>query len=195
MSGGRPRKPIALHNADKKKHMGKEEREVRAQCEVTMGRLVYTAPDAVKKNPEATKKWKEVISLYKSAKTHLVTSSDNGVIGRYCLAYAEYLELVEIRRKLNRVDMPENDDILYEIADHMDEEFGKRRANKLWDLFNGLLAVDGILKLDKSINAKLKVIMDLENKLFLNPLAKIRSIPLDKPQEKPDPAKETGFDV
>ena len=55
--------------------------------------------------------------------------------------------------------------------------------------------LDGLLKLDSKINAKNKSILDLEDRIFLNPAAKVRTLPIKRKTKRTDQADALGFDV
>lgn len=189
MQPGRHKKPLELHVLDGKKHMGAEEKKRYQESEITMGAVKFKAPAAVKENHIALKKWKEITKIYKQAGFSFVTSSDNGVLGRYCLTYAEYLHLIDVRSELSgcNVDLK-----LSDLTESMDEN----QAKKSLKIVEILLSVDGIIKIDKAINAKLRALLDLEDRIFLNPVSKIRSIPVKKDSTtKKTPLEKAGFDV
>ena len=182
-----PPKPVDLQTG----HISNEEREAKKESEITLGVIKYTAPDYVKNNTEANKKWNEITNLYKRAGIQFVSSSDNGVMGRYCVIYSEYIDLVERRRILSNLEFPEDLGIVEKELTEVD----RFRTERLFTLMDYLVATKGILELDKAINAKCKTLLDLENTLFLNPLAKIRAVPVQKKPKKQDEAKSAGFDV
>ncbi|MEH7087142.1 terminase, partial [Neobacillus drentensis] len=48
-----------------------------------------------------------------------------------------------------------------------------------------LASVEGILKLETAINKKMDMLLKLQDRLFLNPLAKVKYIPKPKKDDKP----------
>ena len=187
------RKPIELHIHDKKKHMGKDEKLARENSELTMGNLEFSPPRAVKENPVAMRKWDEVTKIYKDAALTFVSSTDNGAIGRYCMLNAEYEDLINHRKQINGLKFPE--DIEELIMNSIEETASKARARRLWQLIQYFTGLDGLIKIDKIINAKVKAILDIEDRIFLNPAAKVRTLPIQRKQKEKDPVEEMGFDV
>ena len=187
------RKPIGLHIHDPKQHLGADDKKARADAELTMGDLNFSVPESVKKNKAAFKKWCEVTKIYKEARLTVVSSTDNGVIGRYCMLYAEYDELIEQRRLISDLDFPADD--MDEIIAETDAEYRHARACRLWNILEYFTKLDGLLKLDKAINTKLKSILDVEDRIFMNPAAKVRTLPIRRKPKEKDEMGDLGFDV
>lgn len=54
-----------------------------------------------------------------------------------------------------------------------------------------LISISGVLQIDKAINQKAMVMTQMEDRLFLNPLAKIKNVPRkETPPEKSEAEKE-----
>ena len=193
MNASSLRKPLVLHKKDPVSHKTKEDIKNLEEAEVTMGTVNFTPPEAVKNNLEAMKKWAEITKIYVSSKLLLVTSTDNGVLARYCLLYADYYELVEQRKIVSSSEYSE--DLASEMRDEIDEELPKRKANKIWKIFEFYNSLDGVIKIDKMIDSKLKSILQIEDRIFLNPAAKVRTIPLKKKVEKKSDLESKGFNV
>ncbi len=195
MKGGAAlRKPLELHiHGGNKGRLGADEQEDRADAEITMGDLRFSVPENVKKNKAALKKWNEVTKIYKAARLTVVSSTDNGVIGRYCMLYAEYDELIEQRRLVSDLDFPSDD--IDEIMAVTDAEYRRARARRLWGIVEYFTKLDGLLKLDKAINTKLKSILDVEDRIFMNPAAKVRTLPIRRKPKAKDDMGDMGFDV
>lgn len=54
--------------------------------------------------------------------------------------------------------------------------------------------LDGFLKLESAINKKMDMLIKMQDRLFLNPLARIKSVPA-KEKEKPKNAMEEAYDI
>ncbi|NIV03315.1 hypothetical protein GWN26_02550 [Candidatus Saccharibacteria bacterium] len=78
------------------------------------------------------------------------------------------------------------DDDIDEILALTEIEYRACRARRLWNIMEFFTRLDGLLKLDEKIHRKLKTILDIEDRIFLNPAAKVRTLPIKR---KP---KETG---
>ena len=101
---GRPAKPIDLHIVSgNPSHLTKAEIEHRKKSEIHLGEQKLVCPAYVKTNKEAYKKWKEIKKLYTGFK--FVSSADVGVIARYCMAFAQYIDLIERRDRIARVEL------------------------------------------------------------------------------------------
>jgi len=179
---GRRAKPINLLIFEKKKHLTKKEIEFRKKNEsrFRMGTQELKMPASVRANPTAKKKWGELVKLYKGV--DFVSSSDVGVIGQLCLAYAELDSLLAHLNRLENIEPFEDEEEIYEL---LGEDLSEIRIRSLLKKLNYLTSLGGILTVNKSIDQKRSLIRSLEDRLFLNPLAKIRSIP-KKPEEEPE---------
>ncbi len=193
MVESRKRKPIALHLHDKKKHLSKQDEKDRAESEIAMGEIRFTPSEAVKKNPEAMTKWREVTKIYLDSGLKLVSSTDNGVLARYCLLHADYWDLVEQRRIISTLKFPLEDEL--EISKLTGELLTRKKAERVYALILYFTSLDGVIKLDKAINAKAKSILYIEDRIFLNPAAKVRTIPIKRKDKIKDPLEKMGFDV
>lgn len=182
-------KTLEMHLIDGKKHLTKAEKEHRQECEVYFGSKDFKMPAAVRADPAARKKWAEVVGLYENSGLSIFSSADIGTISRYCLAYSDYYGLLEKRRVFAdvRIDPKYADDIAGEITE------SDRAKAKLIERMDFALSLGGLLAVDKAINAKLEQILKLEDRLFLNPLAKVRNIPKKLPKKEADPLSQAGF--
>jgi hypothetical protein len=55
-----------------------------------------------------------------------------------------------------------------------------------------MIAVDGLLRIETAINKKMDMLIKMQDRLFLNPLAKVKNVPKPKKEEKP-PSKFAKF--
>jgi phage terminase small subunit len=194
MSGNAKRQPVSLQvykgNTGK---LSAEEMAARDDAEITMGDLKFTTPADVKKDKLALKKWREVIGIYKAARLTVVSNTDTGAIARYCILYSEYWQLTEQRRKIAAFDFPDDDS--NEILAITDDEYSRARSRRLYNIMEYFTRLDGLLKLDDKINRKLKAILDIEDRIFLNPAAKVRTLPIKRKPKEADGIGDLGFDV
>lgn len=164
-------KPIEFHIFEgNPNRLTKKQIEERKKSKLNIGTLNFVMPERVKKIEYARKKWNELIGLFTdSAAFNLVTTADAGLIERYCLTYAEYHTLQDIRQEI--VSMyPDDLKRQYELT--------------------------SLKQLEGKINTKNKILVDLEDHLYLTPLARIRSvIKKEEKQEAEDPLKKMGFDI
>ena len=175
---GRNAKPIDLIMADgNKRHLTKAEIEHRKNTEIRFGNDKLVCPKHIKNNKNAYAKWKELIRLYKDF--NFVASGDIGMLGRYCMAYSEYLDLIErhyyIEKELKDAGGPE------------------KRIEKMIEKYEFILSIGGLIALDKAINAKMDALVKMEDRLFLNPLAKIKNVPKKPPEEEKTELDQNGF--
>lgn len=188
---GRNAKPIDLIMADgNKRHLTKAEIEHRKNTEIRFGNDKLVCPKHIKNNKNAYAKWKELIRLYKDF--NFVASGDIGMLGRYCMAYSEYLDLIERRAIINQLSI--NIEEHYYIEKELkDAEVPEKRIEKMIEKYEFILSIGGLIALDKAINAKMDALVKMEDRLFLNPLAKIKNVPKKPPEEEKTELDQNGF--
>lgn len=188
---GRNAKPIDLIMADgNKRHLTKAEIEHRKNTEIRFGNNKLVCPKHIKNNKNAYAKWKELIRLYKDF--NFVASGDVGMLGRYCMAYSEYLDLIERRAIINQLSI--NIEEHYYIEKELkDAEVPEKRIEKMIEKYEFILSIGGLIALDKAINAKMDALVKMEDRLFLNPLAKIKNVPKKPPEEEKTELDQNGF--
>lgn len=188
---GRNAKPIDLIMADgNKRHLTKAEIEHRKNTEIRFGNDKLVCPKHIKNNKNAYAKWKELIRLYKDF--NFVASGDIGMLGRYCMAYSEYLDLIERRAIINQLSI--NIEEHYYIEKELkDEGVPEKRIEKMIEKYEFILSIGGLIALDKAINAKMDALVKMEDRLFLNPLAKIKNVPKKPPEEEKTVLDQNGF--
>lgn len=184
--GGRNAKPIELHLLEgNPNRLTKKQIKERKDSEVKLGERKITCPDFVKNDVVALKKWKEILKIY--AKSDLVSSADEGLLGRYCKTYSEYQDLLRRRDVLTNMegfDTEEEEDIL-EI---LEDQFGKKQSKDI--MINKvlyILSMSGLLAIEKAINSKMDMLIKMEDRLFLNPLAKVKNVPKKEPPKEATP--------
>ena len=188
---GRNAKPIDLIMADgNKRHLTKAEIEHRKNTEIRFGNDKLVCPKHIKNNKNAYTKWKELIRLYKDF--NFVASGDIGMLGRYCMAYSEYLDLIERRAIINQLSI--NIEEHYYIEKELkDAGVPEKRIEKMIEKYEFILSIGGLIALDKAINAKMDALVKMEDRLFLNPLAKIKNVPKKPPEEEKTELDKNGF--
>ena len=188
---GRNAKPIDLIMADgNKRHLTKAEIEHRKNTEIRFGNDKLVCPKHIKNNKNAYAKWKELIRLYKDF--NFVASGDIGMLGRYCMAYSEYLDLIERRAIINQLSI--NIEEHYYIEKELkDAGVPEKRIEKMIEKYEFILSIGGLIALDKAINAKMDALVKMEDRLFLNPLAKIKNVPKKPPEEEKTELDKNGF--
>jgi len=188
VKGGRPAKPLAFHIIDGKAHLTKAEIEERQANEIKIGETRLIPPDFIKNDINAFHKWKELKKIYEANKEFdLVSSGDIGHIARYCQTFSEYLNLVEHRRVIASVpEFKWEEEVA--IQEELEGHLGERAAKRMWKKIEYLISFDGLLDIDRSINQKMAALVSMEDRLFLNPLSKIKTLPKTKsgkPKQKP----------
>lgn len=184
--GGRNAKPVTLHLAQgNPNRLTKAEIQRRKKAEIKLGDHKLKCPQFVKEDVAAYAKWKEITKLYKDI--DFVSSGDVGLLGRYCMTFSEYQKLLEHRKRIDSLD-----GLTIDEHDELEQQVGEDAAKDLFNKINYILSVDGVLKLDTAINKKMDMLIKMEDRLFLNPLAKVKNVPKKEPEKK-DPLTAKGF--
>ena len=179
MPPGRPAIPVDLRVVSGNTgHIAKAELERRRQAEIRLGEGKYRMPAEVKRVPRARAKWRELAKLYDGFS--FVSSADVDILARYCLVRASYLEL---------------EDQLQGLPDRYDAALAAARAEG--DVFQ-VLKVQSAQgaeerQIGRAINARAGVLVALEDRLFLNPRARIQGITKREAPKQADPLEEKGF--
>jgi len=182
---GRNAKPIGLHlAAGNPSHLTKAEIEARQQAEVKLGEkdlAKLKKPSFVSKDKNANKLWNELIKEYKSAAAQgveLLTSSDVGMLALYCKTFSEYERLQEKYQQIERIQIDEDllDDLIGKVEAAVETEAKALRY------LSQLASLEGALKIETAINKKMDMLLKMQDRLFLNPLAKVKNVP--KPREE-----------
>lgn len=181
---GRNAKPVALHIAEgNPNRLTKEQLKNRQAAEVKLGKTELTKlrpPVFVKNDDIALKYWKQLLKEYKSAAeqgVELLTSSDVGMLALYCKTYSEYERLLRAYQSIDQIAF---DTIDLEQYLEDSEEFDYKVRQQL----RKMIAVDGLLRIETAINKKMDMLIKMQDRLFLNPLAKVKNVPKPKNEEK-----------
>ena len=174
---GRNAQPTNILLAKGRKHLTKSEIEHREKSKIKVGDNKLKCPDFVKNDVNAYAKFKEILKIYKD--NDIVSSSDVGLIGRYCVTFSEYLDLLDKRKKVGTF----NTDF---------DKYEQSLPAEFIEVLNNYMRMNVDLQLDNAINKKMDMLIKMEERLFLTPLAKIKNIPKKEP-EKADPLSHRGF--
>lgn len=190
--GGRNAQPIDLLQAKGKKHLTKAEIEARKKAEIKLGKDKLTCPMYVVRDKVAYKKWRDLIADYNKAKAEgidLIRSSDAGILARYCKTFSEYQTLLQARQRVSEIhyDCDDLDEAIDSVEENGDAIFSYKVKKQIRDLF----AISGILTIETAINRKMDMLIKMEDRLFLNPLAKVKNVP--KKEEKKEDPLESRF--
>ena len=174
---GRNAQPIDILTAKGKKHLTKQEIDHRKKSEIKVGETKLICPIFIKKDIPAMMKWKEIVKIYKDI--DFVSSGDTGLLARYCMTFSEYLALLDQKQKINSFEIRYD-----EIEAYLDEELIKA--------LDCIVKFNPMMQLDSAVNKKMDMLIKMEDRLFLNPLAKVKNVPKKEPV-KVDPLAAKGF--
>lgn len=171
---GRRAKSIGLHLFEgNQSHLTKEEIEHRQESQIKLGVKKFRCPDLVMCNKVAKGKWNELIKIFQEDENDLVTSADVGIIERYCLLYAD----------LREAKILKNQKVTTTTCSH--------------DLFGEVEFIqtdlDDYAKISSVISKLSNELTKLEERLFVNPLARLKNVPPKQKEKESDPLKNAGF--
>ena len=149
---GRNAKPIGVLTLDGKKHLVKKEIEQRKVFEKSMqsGIKTFEPSEQVSNNPEALNMFNKLKALYKDIT--YVDGLDENIINRYCLIYSETT-------------------ILQTILNILTKSIKKANFVERLEISNR------IINTIKAIQSSREMLLKLEDRLLLNPTARIKNIP------------------
>ncbi|MBE7682036.1 P27 family phage terminase small subunit [Paenibacillus sp. P13VS] len=181
---GRNAKPVSLHlAAGNPNRLSKEQIKARQEGEIKLGKTELDKlkpPAFVKNDPIAFTHWKQCMKEYKAAAAQnieLLSSSDVGLLAMYCKTFSEYERLQKSYQTIDKVayDSEDLDEYIEES-----EEFNMKVKKQL----RSMIAVDGLLRIETAINKKMDMLLKMQDRLFLNPLSKVKNVPKPKAKEE-----------
>ncbi|MHA7580410.1 P27 family phage terminase small subunit [Paenibacillus barcinonensis] len=181
---GRNAKPVSLHlAAGNPNRLTREQIKARQEGEIKLGKAELDKlkpPAFVKNDPIAFTHWKQCMKEYKAAAAQdieLISSSDVGLLAMYCKTYSEYERLQKSYQTIDKVayDSEDLDEYIEES-----EDFNMKVKKQL----RSMIAVDGLLRIETAINKKMDMLLKMQDRLFLNPLSKVKNVPKPKAKEE-----------
>lgn len=166
MPDGTP-KPISMATG----HFTKAQIKFREQAEKSLHTgKVFKEHARVKSNPAAHAEFVRLKRLYKNIE--YVDALDEQIINRYCLELAQVEPLEQLVEKMkDSVDLCET-------------------TTQMSNLYK---SIAGVLK---SLAAKKAMLLTMEDRLYLNPTARMKSIPKKPTKEREsNPMESAGFDI
>lgn len=183
-----PPKPFSVLKSEGKSHRTKKELKLREQGERALSTgTVLKARNEVRKNKIANKEFKRINELLgKIQKNDAIYES---VINRYCLIYAETIEFEEKKNKLYEL-VEKLEKQFEESKEYLEKEELAKETRKFTRAISDLMA--SIVGLDKQLQPKRKMLLDIEKENIMTIASALRVIP-KKPEN--DSAKETILKV
>jgi hypothetical protein len=182
--------PLNVIEARGKKHLTKAEKEQRKNEQVEVAKCKIRCPDYVRKNSDAYKKWREVSSLLQDSE--LLEATDVGSLARYCMAHAEYLDLINLREQVSNIEefTLEED---FKIQGELENNLGSKEAANMWKKVEFIFSSQAVLQFDKAINQKMTVMQGLEDRFCLNLLARTKTTITKQTEKQQTPLEQAGF--
>lgn len=163
---GRPSKPVAVIKAEGKSHRTKSELEAREKGEAAFatGVLLQEKPE-VQKNLVAHREFERITGLLT-----ILGKNDalyENIINRYCMIYAECREFEEKRERF------------YKDLWTMEDEYQEGKFGEETSTYYRLKCKiqENIISLDKQVQTKRKMLMDIEKENIMTLAAALRNVP------------------
>lgn len=188
----RPSKPAAVIEAEGKSHRTKAEIEARKEAEnsVKSGNVLIERKE-VKKNKVAHKEFLRLKGLLEG-----IDKADelySGGINRYCLLYAECLELEELKGSfqdcIDEIKLDKEKIVDEYVEDPTKETITLAQYYKIKNNFGKY-----ILQLDSAIQAKRRMMFDIEKENIMTVAAGLRSVPKEPPKSAENPLLKALLD-
>lgn len=171
----RPSKPVSVIKMEQKSHRTKAELSRRQEAEEgLLSGTEMKERKEVKDNPAAHKEFIRVKKLLKNIQKN--DALYEGVVNRYAMLYAECKDFEEKREKFYQ-QMYE----LEESKEQMIEDEGLTMAG-YFKMLNGMQTQ--IVNLDKQVQAKRKMLLDIEKENVMTIAASLRSVPKQESKEE-----------
>lgn len=146
---GRTPKPGYLQLLEcNKNRLTKAELKDIAESEIKLGGKNFEASEMIKADNIALKKWKSLIKTYQEYDIDFISDSDSGIIEQYCMSYSTVVRLEKAKA---------------EIIKNNEKE-------------NAIVVLALIEDIQKAIDTQVKLMLPLSDRLFLNPVSKIKGL-------------------
>lgn len=169
-----PTKPFKVLTSEKKSHRTKAELKMREEGEKSLSTdIELKERKEVRQNKIAHKEFKRVQKILKN-----IDKNDaiyEAVINRYCLLQAECLEFEGKREKF------------YQDMSKLEEEYDEEEISlsEYYNLINDMQK--NIVSLDKQIQAKRKMLLDIEKENVMTIASALRCIPKKEDKDADNP--------
>ena len=177
-----PPKPARVIELEKKSHRTKQEISERKEAEEALlsGKSMKERPE-VKNCPEAHKEFVRINRLLKKIEKN--DAIYEPVINRFCLLQAECRQLEERREEMYQTSL-ELKDVFTEISAGMAPE---KKAPLLLEFTKNLSKMTAsMIACDRQVQAKRKMLLDIEKENIMTIAAALRTIPKKEKDEAED---------
>lgn len=175
--------PARKDSSLNKRHDSKKDKQARESAENALRpvtKLTLQPPGALDGHPHARTVWKRTISLYAETTGEIITAFDENLLIKYCLAEDELFELQDVRKEIASLWKKHNATL----------KKLKPKIDNLKDYLTALDQANALLKqfqgMDARLDGKRKMLLAMEQSLYLTPRSRAGVAPPEKPDEEPD---------
>ena len=168
-----PPKPFAVLKSEGKSHRTKKELKAREQGEEALATgISIKERKEVKNNPIAHREFLRINKLLKNIEKN--DAIYEPVINRYCILQAECADFEKKREEIYNL-ISTLRETFYSIVDELEP---KERAKELRYFSSNMAELAGsLISLDKQLQSKRKMLLDIEKENIMTVAAALRSIP------------------
>lgn len=180
----RPSKPLEVIKAEGKSHRTKAELKVREKNEkAVLSGIGIAEEQEVKNNPIAHDRFIRTCEILGNIKK--LDAIYEVVINRYCLLYAETVNLAAERKRL--MELIEETKVAFDKEKEILEDYQKATISQKF-VKNLQICLASITKIDETLIKKRKMLLDIEKENVMTIASALRSIPKTPEQANSGPS-------
>lgn len=179
-----PPKPFKVLTSEKKSHRTKAELKKRQEGEQSLSTdIVLKERKEVKQNKVAHKEFKRIQKLLKKIEKN--DAIYEAVINRYCLLQAECTDLEERREEFYNLVFELKEE-MKKVTDDMEDD--KEKATTILEYSKTIAKImNSMNAIDKQIQSKRKMLLDIEKENIMTIASALRCIPKKEENEVDNP--------
>jgi len=138
---------LQLLEGNKNRKTKKQLKDI-AESEIKLGGKKFEASEMIQADDIALKKWNALIKTYLEYDIDFISDSDSGAIEQYCMSYATVVRLEKAKAEIIKKNEKEPAVVVLAL----------------------------VCDIQKAIDTQVKLMLPLSDRLFLNPVSKIKGM-------------------
>ena len=192
--------PAAIEADFSKKHLTNKEKNDKKEAKASVTPSIkLKIPSCIRNNINLYKIWKQTVKLYDG--TELLNALDTNLLARYCEETLARNQLLDLRNQKQNITalLDRSVDKLREIVEDnsIRNDIGEENFSSILRIITiGMekFGVDTMLKIETRIEAKTKLLNQMELSLYMNPRARAGAVPQKPDKEAKDDPNAEMFD-